>query len=266
MSDSSQAGEALESLLLLMRRLRDPAQGCPWDRQQTFASIAPFTIEEAYEVADAIDRADPVRLRDELGDLLFQVVFHSCMAEEQRLFDFAAVASGIREKLVRRHPHLFAEPRQMAVADLHVSWEAQKARERAQAGAAGVLSDVPKALPALCRAAKLGRRAGRVGFDWTEARAVRAKLDEELAEVDAALAQGQPAHVAEEIGDLLFTIANWARHLQIDAEDALRVAASKFEQRFERMEALATARGKSLAALSAAQWDALWNEVKAAAR
>jgi MazG family protein len=261
----SEAGTALEALLALMRRLRDPTQGCPWDRQQSFASIAPFTVEEAYEVADAIDRADPLRLRDELGDLLFQVVFHSQMAEEQGLFDFAAVAGAIREKLVRRHPHLFAAPRALTVADLHVSWEAQKAAERAQAGASGVLADVPRSLPALTRAAKLGRRARRVGFDWSEASQVRAKLDEELAEADAALAEGQPERLAEEIGDLLFTIANWARHLQIDAEDALRRAASKFEQRFERMEALAAARGMALAALSAAQWEALWLEVKAAA-
>jgi MazG family protein len=260
----TQASEALEALLALMSRLRDPTQGCPWDREQTFASIAPFTIEEAYEVADAIDRADSGRLRDELGDLLFQVVFHARMAEEQGLFDFAAVASGIREKLVRRHPHLFAEPREVAVADLHVSWEAQKARERAAAGLAGVLSDVPRALPALTRAAKLGRRARRVGFDWSEPGAVRAKLDEELAEVAAALTQGHPERVADEIGDVLFTVANWARHLQIDPEAALRRAASKFEQRFERMETLAGARAQPLEALSAAQWDALWNEAKRA--
>lgn len=260
----SRPAEELEALLALMRRLRDPAQGCPWDRQQTFASIAPFTIEEAYEVADAIDRGDRARLRDELGDLLFQVVFHARMAEEQGLFDFAAVATGIREKLVRRHPHLFAEPRDMAIADLHVSWEAQKARERAQAGHAGVLSDVPRALPALLRAAKLGRRARRVGFDWQEANAVRLKLDEELAEADAALAAGDPDRLAEEIGDVLFTVANWARHLQIDAEAALRTASSKFEQRFEQMEALARHRGLSLEALSDAQWEALWSEAKEA--
>jgi nucleoside triphosphate diphosphatase len=258
----SGAAEELEALLALMRRLRDPEYGCPWDREQTFASIAPFTVEEAYEVADAIDRADSARLRDELGDLLFQVVFHARMAEEQGLFDFAGVAAGIRDKLVRRHPHLFAEPREVAVADLHVSWEAQKARERAQGGSTGVLSDVPRSLPALTRSAKLGRRARRVGFDWSEPAAVRAKLDEELAETDAALAAGHPEQVAEEIGDLLFTMANWARHLQVDPEAALRAAASKFEQRFERMEGLAATRDQPLEALSPAQWDALWNEAK----
>jgi MazG family protein len=257
------AADELDALLTLMRRLRDPVQGCPWDREQTFASIAPFTVEEAYEVADAIDRADSARLRDELGDLLFQVVFHARMAEEQRLFDFAAVAAGIREKLVRRHPHLFAEPREVAVADLHVSWEQQKARERAQSGLIGVLSDVPRSLPALTRSAKLGRRARRVGFDWGEPAAVRAKIDEELAEADAALAEGRPERLAEEIGDLLFTMANWARHLQVDPEAALRAAASKFEQRFEHMEKLAAARGQSLERLSPAQWDALWREAKA---
>jgi nucleoside triphosphate diphosphatase len=261
----SSAAEELEALLSLMRRLRDPLQGCPWDREQTFASIAPFTVEEAYEVADAIDRADSVRLRDELGDLLFQVVFHARMAEEQGLFDFAAVAAGIRDKLVRRHPHLFAEPCEVAVADLHVSWEAQKARERAETGHTGVLSDVPRSLPALTRSAKLGRRARRVGFDWSEPAAVRAKLDEELAETDAALREGRPERLAEELGDLLFTVANWARHLQVDPEAALRAAASKFEQRFERMERLAAARGQRLESLSAADWDALWNEAKAAA-
>ncbi len=260
----SEAADRLEALLALMRRLRDPVQGCPWDRQQSFATIAPFTIEEAYEVADAIERADPQRLRDELGDLLFQVVFHARMAEEQGLFDFATVAAGIYDKLVRRHPHLFADPREVAVADLHVSWEAQKAGERAQAGVSGVLSDVPRALPGLARAAKLGRRARRVGFDWNEATAVRAKLDEELAEADAALREGRPERVAEEIGDVLFTVANWARHLQIDPEDALRGAAGKFERRFERMEVLAADRGQRLEELSAQQWDALWVEAKAA--
>ncbi|HUA90453.1 MAG TPA: nucleoside triphosphate pyrophosphohydrolase, partial [Steroidobacteraceae bacterium] len=214
--------------------------------------------------ADAIDRADTGRLRDELGDLLFQVVFHAQMAEEQGLFDFAAVAAGICDKLVRRHPHLFAEPRAMAIADLHVSWEAQKARERAEAGLAGVLSDVPRCLPALMRSAKLGRRARRVGFDWDAPAAVRAKLEEELAEVDAALAGGRHEQLTEELGDVLFTVANWARHLQVDPESALRAAASKFEQRFERMEALAAARGQTLERLSAQQWEALWTEAKAA--
>jgi nucleoside triphosphate diphosphatase len=258
----SAAGDELEALLALMRVLRDPAAGCPWDREQNFQSIAPFTIEEAYEVADAIGRADLDRLRDELGDLLFQVVFHALLAEEAGRFDFAAVARGIRDKLIRRHPHIFAEPQAIGVAQLHVSWEAQKARERAAAGIHGVLSDVPRALPALARAAKLGRRARRVGFDWAVAAEVRAKMDEELAEVDAALAAGDARQVAEEIGDLLFTVANWARHLEVDAEDALRGAALKFERRFECMEQAAERGGLALDELDPAQWEKLWRDAK----
>jgi nucleoside triphosphate diphosphatase len=258
----SGAGEELEALLALMRTLRDPTGGCPWDREQNFLSIAPFTIEEAYEVADAIGRGDLDRLRDELGDLLFQVVFHALLGEEAGRFDFAAVARGIRDKLIRRHPHVFSAPRAMDVAQLHVSWEAQKARERAAAGVHGVLSDVPRALPALARAAKLGRRARRVGFDWPVAADVRAKLDEELAEVDAALAAADQRHLAEEIGDVLFTLANWARHLEVDAEDALRRAALKFERRFECMERAAARGGLALEALDPAQWDELWRDAK----
>ncbi len=258
----SRAGEQIDALLALMRTLRDPENGCPWDREQTFASIAPFTIEEAYEVADAIARADLPRLRDELGDLLFQVVFHACMAEERGSFDFAGVAQGIRDKLVRRHPHVFAEPQALDVPQLHVSWEAQKARESAAQGAAGTLADVPRALPGLARAAKLGRRARRVGFDWDGPEGVRAKIDEELAEIDQALGQGKPGQVAEELGDLLFTIANWALHLQLDAEDALRAAMLKFEQRFEAMELEASRAGLVLTQLSAAQWEQLWQNAK----
>jgi MazG family protein len=262
----SAAGEELEALLALMRALRDPHNGCPWDREQSFATIAPFTIEEAYEVADAIGRGDLTRLRDELGDLLFQVVFHACMAEEAGCFDFAAVARAIRDKLIRRHPHIFETRRAVEVAHLHVSWESQKARERAAAGVHGVLSDVPRALPALARAAKLGRRARRVGFDWPDATGVRAKLDEELAEADAAVAAGDQAQTADEIGDLLFTVANWARHLEVDPEDALRRAALRFERRFECMEASAERSGQPLSELNAAQWEQLWDQAKTLTR
>jgi ATP diphosphatase len=258
----SAAGDELEALLALMRTLRDPETGCAWDRQQNFVSIAPFTIEEAYEVADAVGRGDLARLRDELGDLLFQVVFHARMAEEAGSFDFASVARGIRDKLIRRHPHIFVERKAVDVAQLHVSWETQKARERADAGMHGVLSDVPRALPALARAAKLGRRARRVGFDWPAAAGVRRKIDEELAEADAAIAAAGREQVAEEIGDLLFTVANWARHLEVDAEDALRRAALKFERRFECMEQAAAARGLALNELTAAQWDEFWRDAK----
>ena len=259
----SGAADEIEALLALVRALRDPQSGCPWDRAQSFASIAPYTIEEAYEVADAIARSDLERLRDELGDLLFQIVFHARLAEELGRFDFAAVVRAISDKLVRRHPHVFAEPRPVELAQLHVSWEAQKAAERVAQGARATLADVPRALPGLARAAKLGRRARRVGFDWERPEQVRAKIDEELAELDQALGDGQRARVSEELGDLLFTIANWARHLELDAEEALRAATLKFEQRFESMERQASERGLILDELSSAQWDELWRAAKA---
>jgi ATP diphosphatase len=257
----SRAAEQLEALLTLMRTLRDPESGCPWDREQTFETIAPYTIEEAYEVADAIARADLQRLCDELGDLLFQVVFHARMAEERGQFDFADVAQGIREKLVRRHPHVFGKAGGDAAA-LSESWEAQKASERAARGASGVLADVPTALPALTRAAKLGKRAARVGFDWDGAAGVRTKVDEELAELDRAIEAGRKDQIAEEFGDLLFTLANWSRHLDLDAEQALRAASLKFERRFESMEDTARHSQQRLETLSAAQWEQLWSVAK----
>jgi len=270
----TQTEAAITALLSLMARLRDPVVGCPWDRAQTFASIAPFTIEEAYEVADAIERGRPAELRDELGDLLFQVVFHSRLAEERGWFDFAAVAGSIHDKLVRRHPHVFGDAHTTDAQDQTRMWEELKARERAQAAASdgdnadpGVLANVPKALPALVRAAKLGRRAARVGFDWTNAAQVREKVLEELAEVEEAVAEqagDDSSHVAEEIGDLLFAITHWSRHLGIDAEVALRAANAKFERRFRGMEALARARSGELTSLGAAQWEALWEEAKRA--
>ena len=271
----SDAERALSALLALMARLRDPQRGCPWDREQTFSSIAPYTIEEAYEVADAIERGEHEQLRDELGDLLFQVVFHARMAEERGWFDFAAVARAIHDKLVRRHPHVFAGASPTPQELVRV-WEEQKAQERAEwargrpAAEATVLAGVPVALPALVRAAKLGRRAARVGFDWPDAQPVRAKVLEEVHEMDAALAAASGAGeagsdaggVAEELGDLLFSIVNWSRHLNLDAEAALRAANAKFERRFARMESLARARGLDLKGLSAAEWDALWGEAK----
>jgi len=270
----SEAERAVGALLALMARLRDPENGCPWDRAQSFSSIAPYTIEEAYEVADAIEHGDREHLREELGDLLFQVVFHSRMAQERGWFDFGAVADGIREKLVRRHPHLFAGAA-LAPGDLVRVWEEQKAQERAAAmkpaaGASAALAGVPPALPALTRAAKLGRRAARVGFDWPGAQAVRSKVLEELREIDEALESGAaggesaPAEqaLAGELGDLLFATVNWSRHLHIDAETALRAANDKFERRFACMESLAQARGLELAQLSPGEWDALWNEAK----
>jgi ATP diphosphatase len=274
----SEAGEsdvsaesALTALLQLMAKLRDPQGGCPWDLKQNFATVAPYTIEEAYEVADAIERGDPTQLRDELGDLLFQVVFHAQMAQERGWFDFAQVASSIHEKLVRRHPHVFAGKTFADDAELSRSWEEQKARERA-AGVAdaepvSALADVPRGLPALIRAAKLGKRAGRVGFDWPDAVGVRDKVLEELNEVDAAIASsggGDPPApaVVEEMGDLLFAVANWSRHLQFDAEEALRAANSKFERRFRVMESVARERGLALEGLSPQAWEGLWQEAK----
>jgi nucleoside triphosphate diphosphatase len=268
MSDPSRA---IEALLTLMARLRDPQGGCPWDLKQTFETIAPYTIEEAYEVADAIERGAHERLRDELGDLLFQVVFHARMAEERGWFDFADVADSIHTKLIRRHPHVFAGA-SIEAQHLPREWEAQKAREREQAAGAnderGTLAGVPKALPALVRAAKLGRRAARVGFDWPDAAGVRAKIDEELGELDAALAAGKAAgrdateDAAAELGDLLFAVVNLSRHLELDAEAVLRNANAKFERRFRHMERLAAERGLTLERLSAAQWDELWRETK----
>jgi nucleoside triphosphate diphosphatase len=268
----SEAERALTALLELMARLRDPQHGCPWDREQTFASIAPYTIEEAYEVADAIERGDREHLREELGDLLFQVVFHARMAQERDWFDFAAVARSIQEKLVRRHPHLFAGA-VLAPHELVHAWERQKAEERAAAAAAAgggaVLGGIPRSFPALTRAEKLSRRAARVGFDWPDAQAVRTKVTEELAEIDAVAApadgitpERRGAALTEELGDLLFAIVNWSRHLKVDAEGALRAANSKFERRFEQMEHLAAERGLALERLSAAEWDDLWREVK----
>jgi MazG family protein len=265
-SDSRQP--AVERLLEVMRRLRDPAGGCPWDREQDFASIAPYTIEEAYEVAEAIASGAPSAIRDELGDLLFQVVFHARMAEERGWFRFEDVAAGIATKLERRHPHVFGPLEQRDAASQSVAWEAQKADERAAAGQHGALAGVALALPALQRAAKLGKRAARLGFDWDRAAAVRDKVIEELGELDAALQAGTGPTATgtdaatEELGDLLFALANWSRHLCIDPEEALRRANRKFERRFERMEQLAASRGSSLAGLDAAAWDALWNEAK----
>lgn len=252
----SQREEPLAALLAVMARLRDADHGCPWDREQTFESIAPYTIEEAYEVADAIDRGDRDALRSELGDLLFQVVFHARMAQERGWFDFAGVAQAIHDKLVRRHPHVFGDVRIGNTEELTKLWESAKARER---GAdAGVLHDIPLALPALARAAKLGKRAGTVGFDWPDAASVRHKVAEELAELEAA----DPQSVGEELGDVLFSVANLSRHLGIDPEEALRAANRKFEQRFRRMEALAAERNMVLASLSPEAWEGLWTEAK----
>ena len=254
----------IERLRAIMAQLRAPVGGCPWDVEQDFSTIAPYTIEEAYEVAEAIARGEPRALEGELGDLLFQVVFHAQMGAERQWFDFASVADSIAGKLTERHPHVFADARIESVAEQNRAWEEHKARERAARGEApGELDDVPLALPALARAAKLGKRAGRVGFDWPDATGVREKIEEELGEI-AAVAEGEHAHRAEELGDLLFAVANWARHLEVDAEESLRLANAKFERRFRAMEKLAAERVLVLKSLTPSAWDGLWNEVKAA--
>ncbi|NAZ36254.1 nucleoside triphosphate pyrophosphohydrolase [Rubellimicrobium sp. CFH 75288] len=243
-------------LLDIMARLRDPDGGCPWDLEQTFATIAPYTIEEAYEVADAIAREDWDGLRGELGDLLLQAVYHARMAEEAGLFDFADVAAAVADKMVARHPHVFGEGAVRTAAEQTRAWEAQKALER---GAGRVLDGVARALPALKRAEKLQARAARVGFDWPDAGPVLEKVAEEAREVAAA--EGPDAR-EEEVGDLLFVLANLARHLGVDPEAALRRACDKFERRFAAVEDRLAERGRRPQDSTLAEMDALWDEVR----
>lgn len=263
------ADAAVSRLLAIMRRLRDPQAGCPWDREQTFATIAPYTIEEAYEVADAIQREDLGALKDELGDLLFQVVFHARMAEEARAFTFADVVEAICAKMERRHPHVFgaAEERDAiaSAADQTAAWERHKERERAQAGPAGALDGVSLALPATTRAVKLQRRAARVGFDWPDAAPVLDKIAEELNELRREMAAGAAKdRLEDELGDLLFACANLARHLDIDPEGALRRGSAKFERRFRWIERRLSDQGKTPDAVDLDALEALWQEAKRA--
>jgi ATP diphosphatase len=252
MSDGS--GPDIRPLAAVMARLRDPDGGCPWDLEQDFASIAPYTIEEAYEVADAIERGDWDGLREELGDLALQVAYHSQLAAEAGHFTLADVLTDIAAKMVRRHPHVFGETEVADAAAQTAAWEALKAAEKPRAHA---LDGVALGLPALMRAEKLQKRAARVGFDWPDAAGPRAKIDEEIAEVEAA---ADDAGRAEEIGDLLFAVVNWARHLGVDAESALRAANAKFERRFAVMESLG---GPGFAALDLDAKEALWTRAKA---
>ena len=247
-----------------MAALRDPQTGCPWDLEQDFRSIAPYTIEEAYEVADAIDRDDLKDLRHELGDLLLQIVFHAQMASEAGAFDFEAVAAAIVDKMVRRHPHVFGDAAIGTARAQSAAWEAHKASERAARGEAGVLDGISVGLPALLRAQKLGKRAARVGFDWPDASGPRAKIDEELAELGKAQASGSPADIQEEIGDLLFAIVNLARKLDVNAEEALRQANRKFAQRFAAVETGVRQRGGDWTTVSAAELNQLWEAAKSA--
>jgi tetrapyrrole methylase family protein/MazG family protein/ATP diphosphatase len=260
------AREAIDELLAIMARLRDPDDGCPWDVEQTFQTIAPYTIEEAYEVADAIERNDPRQLCDELGDLLLQVVFHAQMAREAGLFEFEDAVRAISDKLRRRHPHVFGMDKIASAQEQTRAWESHKQRERsATQGEASALDDVPIGFPALMRAAKLGKRAASVGFDWPDWRGAREKIDEELQELDQARAAEQgPERVAAEIGDLLFAVVNLARHLGVDPEAALRASNARFSRRFRHVEEQARASGRSLTDLDLAALDALWNEAKKA--
>ncbi|MEL6568763.1 MAG: nucleoside triphosphate pyrophosphohydrolase [Pseudomonadota bacterium] len=263
-SEFADAGEAFARLLEIMAALRTPSTGCPWDLEQSFETIAPYTIEEAYEVADAIQRSDMDDLRDELGDLLFQVVFHSQMASEKGAFTATAVANAIADKMVRRHPHVFEQPDNRDADGQTVAWEEMKAAERAKRGKDGsVLDDVALALPALMRAEKLQKRAARVGFDWATPEPIFEKLEEEVGEVKAAIASKDEDAVEDEIGDLLFVCANLARRLKTDPEVALRRANSKFERRFRAMEQLALEQGKRFADLDLDAQEALWSAVKA---
>ncbi len=259
----------IKTLLAVMRDLRNPATGCPWDLEQSFGTIAPYTIEEAYEVADAIARQDLDELRQELGDLLLQVVYHSQMAEELGRFGFADVVEAITRKMVRRHPHVFGSDAERAMPPPKGFWEAEKAKEQAELRTApkGVLDGVPVALPALTRAVKLQAKAARVGFDWPSSDEVLTKIAEECQELrDAARNQDADAHTVEEYGDLLFAMANLARHLGIDPEAALRGANAKFERRFRHIEKELEARGRTPAQSDLAEMDGLWNDAKAKER
>ena len=264
----------LDDLLHLMARLRDPQHGCPWDLKQSYASIVPYTIEEAYEVADAIERSDFEHLPGELGDLLFQVVYYSQLAREEGRFEFAQVVDGITRKLIRRHPHVFVDgdlygkpdAARLEEAGVKQRWEELKAEERAEKAAVpeqlSLLDDVPNALPALSRAVKLQKRAAQVGFDWPEALPVVDKVREELDEVLEAMSENDPQAIAEEIGDLLFVVTNLSRHLKVDPETALRSANGKFERRFRFIEQTLRTAGQPIENCSLEQLDALWGEAK----
>jgi MazG family protein len=257
----------IDRLLAIMARLRDPKAGCPWDQEQTFATVAPYTVEEAYEVADAIERGDLSDLKEELGDLLLQVVFHARMAEEQGAFAFDDVANAINDKMIRRHPHVFAEETYASLAHQIEGWEALKAAERKGKGrAASLLDDVPTGLPALTRAVKLSKRAAKVGFVWPDIGHVVDKLDEELGELKAEIAAGDFEKARQEMGDVLFVVANLARTLDVDPEDSLRYTNAKFVRRFNYVEARLAERGRTPEQSDLAEMDSLWEEAKAAER
>lgn len=266
------SADKIENLLQIMAQLRDPEKGCPWDREQDFHSIAPYTIEEAYEVLDAIERRDLPGLRDELGDLLLQVVFHAQMAKEQGAFEFRDVVASICEKMTRRHPHVFGNEDLPDAEAQRESWEALKQEERKQRATQegrreSVLDDVSVALPGLTRAVKLQKRAARVGFDWPDLEPVIAKIKEELAEVEEVLSEGRDQdRLEDELGDLFFCLGNLARHLKVDPETAIRRTNAKFERRFRSIELALEAEGSSPAEAGLKRMDELWNQAKQAER
>ncbi|MFN3890379.1 MAG: nucleoside triphosphate pyrophosphohydrolase [Beijerinckiaceae bacterium] len=269
------ASRDIDDLLVIMAQLRSPAGGCPWDIEQDFASIAPYTIEEAYEVADAIQRRDFVDLKEELGDLLLQVVFHAQMAKERALFEFGDVVEAISTKLIRRHPHVFGDARELSPDQVKTLWSEIKRQEKTERAAAraasglpaaqagGALSGVPEGMPALVRAIKLQEKASKVGFDWNDARLVLDKIREECDELEKEIEAGRPEAIREEIGDLFFALANLARHAGSDPEAALRGANAKFERRFAYIEERLAGRGRKPADSSLEEMDALWDEAKA---
>lgn len=254
---------AIERLLSIMERLRDPERGCPWDLEQDFRSIAPHTIEEAYEVADAIERNDLAALRDELGDLLFQVAFHARLASERGAFTFDDVVEAICDKLLRRHPHVFGDAVIADAAEQTRAWERIKREERAARGASDAFADLPAGQPALTRARKLGARAAAAGFDWPDADGPRAKVDEELAELDRAVGSGDITGREAELGDLLFSIVNLARHLRVDPETALRGANQRFARRYRHVERELARLGQPAAGAPLELLDRLWAAAKA---
>ena len=261
---------SIDDLRYLMSRLRDPQTGCPWDIKQNYKTIAPHTVEEVYEVIDAIERGDLEHLSEELGDLLFQIIFYTQLGAEDGLFDWDKVVNGITDKLVRRHPHVFPDGTLQSVRSanavfdtkaINKKWEAIKQQERVDKGEDGTLADIPMVLPSLSRAYKLQKRAASVGFDWTNPKDVLAKVKEEIAELEVEIAKGDRLAMEDEMGDLLFSCVNLARHLSIDPEKAMRLSSNKFKRRFEAMELLAA--GETFSTMTAAEMESLWSRVKA---
>ncbi|MDH5327358.1 MAG: nucleoside triphosphate pyrophosphohydrolase [Gammaproteobacteria bacterium] len=253
---------SIDALIQLMQELRDPVNGCPWDLQQDFHTIAPYTIEEAYEVADAIEREQPQELCEELGDLLFQVVFHSHLAQERGWFQFSDVVAGICQKLVIRHPHVFGTDVKKSAQEQSVDWEKYKSHERQAKNYTSEMDGVAASLPGLLRAIKLQQRAARLGFDWKDVAGVLEKIEEEMVEIRSALEIKDPNQISEEVGDLLFSVVNLARHVQADAETVMRQANQKFERRFRRMEQMLEAQGKTIHTMAIKDLNAIWDAVK----